>query len=101
MFEWTARINLVKSVADALSYMHHDCLPPIVHRDISSKNILLDLEHVAYISDFGTARIMKSDSSNWTYICRHIWIHYSSFGVLALEVIMGRRPGDLLIFVLS
>ena len=31
MFEWISRINLVKSVVNALSYMHHDCLPPIVH----------------------------------------------------------------------
>ena len=65
-FGWTERLNLVKSVADALSYMHHDCSPPIVHRDISSKNILLDLEHEAYVSDFGTARLLKPNSSNWT-----------------------------------
>ena len=65
-FEWIRRANIVKGVANALSYMHHDCSPPIVHRDISSKNILLDSEYVAHISDFGTARVLKPDSSNWT-----------------------------------
>jgi len=65
-FEWIKRANIVKGVADALSYIHHDCSPPIVHRDLSSKNILLDSEYVAHISDFGTARFLKPDSSNWT-----------------------------------
>ena len=44
-FDWIRRENVVKGVADALSYMHHNCLPPIVHRDISSKNILLDSKY--------------------------------------------------------
>uniref|UniRef100_A0A7N2L6Y0 non-specific serine/threonine protein kinase n=1 Tax=Quercus lobata TaxID=97700 RepID=A0A7N2L6Y0_QUELO len=65
-FGWIKRINIVKGVAEGLSYMHHDCSPPIVHRDISCKNILLDLEHNAHISDFGTAKVLKPDSSNWS-----------------------------------
>ena len=65
-FDWIKRANVVKGVANALSYMHHDCSPPIIHRDISSKNVLLDLEYEAHISDFGTARLLKPDSSNWT-----------------------------------
>ncbi|MCI39447.1 LRR receptor-like kinase, partial [Trifolium medium] len=31
-FDWEKRVNVVKGVANALSYMHHDCTPPIVHR---------------------------------------------------------------------
>ena len=65
-FDWIKRGNVVKDVANALSYMHHDCSLPIIHRDISSKNVLLDLKCVAHISDFGTARLLKPDSSNWT-----------------------------------
>jgi serine/threonine protein kinase len=64
---WCRRVNIVKDVAHALSYMHHDCSPPIVHRDISSKNILLDSDYVAHVSDFGTAKLLKVDSSNWTF----------------------------------
>ena len=64
--DWNKRVNIVKGVAHALSYMHHDCLPPIVHRDISSKNILLDSEYEAHVSDFGIAKILNQDSSNWT-----------------------------------
>lgn len=65
-FDWLKRVNVIKGVAHALSYMHHDCKPRIVHRDISSNNILLDSEFKPFVSDFGIARILRPDSSNWT-----------------------------------
>ncbi|KAE8659291.1 hypothetical protein F3Y22_tig00116964pilonHSYRG00560 [Hibiscus syriacus] len=64
--DWDKRVNIIKGVAHALSYLHHDCSPPIVHRDLSSNYILLDLEFEAHISDFGTAKLLNPDSSNWT-----------------------------------
>ena len=79
--EWSTRIQTIKSVANALSYMHHDCVPPIIHRGISSKNVLLSIDLEAYVSDFGTARFLKPDSSNWTTIA-------GTYGYLA--------PGKLL-----
>ena len=65
-FDWTRRVNVVKGLANAISYLHHECCPAIVHRDISSKNVLLDAEYIAHISDFGSARICDPESSNWT-----------------------------------
>jgi Leucine-rich repeat (LRR) protein len=65
-FDWLKRVNAIKGVASALSYMHHGCSPPIIHRDISTKNILLDSEYEPHISDFGTARILSPGASNWT-----------------------------------
>ncbi|KAJ6903902.1 LRR receptor-like serine/threonine-protein kinase [Populus alba x Populus x berolinensis] len=62
--DWDKRMNLIKGVANALSYMHHDCSPPIIHRDISSNNVLLDSEYEPHVSDFGTARLVMPDSSN-------------------------------------
>ncbi|XP_027091698.1 uncharacterized protein [Coffea arabica] len=115
-FEWIKRTNMVNDIANALSYMHHDCAPSIVHRDISSKNILLDSEYQAHISDFGAARLLKPDSSNWTsfagtygYAAPELAFTMEvnekcdvySFGVLVLEVIMGKHPGDLIMSVLS
>ncbi|CAL5333718.1 unnamed protein product [Camellia sinensis] len=110
-FDWIKRVNVVKDVANALSYMHDDCSPTVIHRDISSKNVLLDLEYAAHISDFGTARFIKPDSSNWTSFAGTFGyaapeLAYTmevnercdvySFGVLTLEVIMGKHPGDLI-----
>ncbi|XP_021817294.1 probable leucine-rich repeat receptor-like protein kinase At1g35710 [Prunus avium] len=107
---WSKRVNIVKGLAHALSYMHHDCLPPIVHRDISSKNILLDSEYKACVSDFGTAKFLNPDSTNWTaaagtygYMAPELAYTMEvnencdvySFGVVTLEIIMGKHPGDL------
>ncbi|GMY27754.1 mdis1-interacting receptor like kinase 2 [Fagus crenata] len=114
--DWIKRANVIKGVADALSYMHHDCSPPIIHRDISSKNILLNQEYEAHISDFGIARLLKHDSSNWTSLAGTFGymapeLAYTmevnekcdiySFGVLTLEIIMGKHPGDLISSLMS
>ncbi|XP_028087296.1 leucine-rich repeat receptor-like protein kinase PXL1 [Camellia sinensis] len=45
--DWPKRVNIIKGVASPLSYMHHDCTPPIVHRHISSNNVLIDEEYKA------------------------------------------------------
>ncbi|KAH9735390.1 MDIS1-interacting receptor like kinase 2 [Citrus sinensis] len=108
---WTKRLNIVKSVPHALSYLHHDCTPSIVHRDISSNNILLDSNLEAFVADFGTARLLHVDSSNRTlragtygYIAPELAYtmvvtekcDVYGFGVVALEILMGTHPGELL-----
>ncbi|KAL9455091.1 hypothetical protein AB3S75_010488 [Citrus x aurantiifolia] len=107
--DWTKRVNIVKSMAHALSYLHYDCKPPIVHRDISSNNILLNSNLEAFVADFGLARLLHPDSSNRTvvvgtygYIAPELAYTMAvtekcdvySFGVVALEVLMGSHPTD-------
>ncbi|XP_048227483.1 probable leucine-rich repeat receptor-like protein kinase At1g35710 [Ricinus communis] len=109
--DWCKRINVVRGAVNALFYMHHDCNPPVIHRDLSSNNILLDENYEATVSDFGTARLIKQDSSNWTglagtygYIAPELAYTMKvtekcdvySLGVVTLEIIMGHYPGELL-----
>ncbi|KAK3036658.1 hypothetical protein RJ639_030227 [Escallonia herrerae] len=109
--DWGKRVNIVKSIAHALCYLHHDCTLPILHRDISSNNILLNSKLEAFVADFGAARLIHPDSSNQTlragtygYIAPELAYTMAvtekcdvySFGVVALETIMGRHPGEFL-----
>ncbi|KAJ3682452.1 hypothetical protein LUZ60_015025 [Juncus effusus] len=108
--DWKKRINIVRDVAFAISYMHDDCFPPLIHRDITSKNILLDSEFKARVSDFGTAKFRKPDLSNWSMLAGTFGymapeLAYTSrvtekcdvysYGVVVLEVLMGKHPGDV------
>ncbi|XP_059451357.1 probable leucine-rich repeat receptor-like protein kinase At1g35710 [Corylus avellana] len=109
--DWSKRVNVIKGTAHALSYMHHECIPTIVHRDITSNNILLNSKLEAFVSDFGTAKLLDPDSSNQTliagtygYIAPELAYTMKvtekcdvySFGVVALEILMGRHPTELL-----
>ncbi|XP_034707992.1 MDIS1-interacting receptor like kinase 2-like [Vitis riparia] len=109
--DWVKRVNIVKNMAHALSYMHHDCNPPIIHRDISSNNVLLDSKLEGFVSDFGTARLLDPDSSNQTLVAGTYGyiapeLAYTmvvtekcdvySFGVVALETMIGKHPGELI-----
>nr|GMC92576.1 MDIS1-interacting receptor like kinase 2-like [Ipomoea batatas] len=107
--EWLERINVVKVVAKALLYMHYDCLPPVIHRDISSNNILFN-SHEVHVSDFGTARFLSPDFGTMGYIAPELaytaevnckYDVYSSFGVITLEVIMGKHLGNLITCISS
>ncbi|XP_048435730.1 probable leucine-rich repeat receptor-like protein kinase At1g35710 isoform X2 [Pyrus x bretschneideri] len=108
---WATRVKIVQGLAHALSYLHHDCSPPIVHRDITVNNVLLESDFEVRLSDFGIARLLSTDSSNWTDIAGSFGyiapeLAYTmrvtdkcdvySFGVVTLEVMMGRHPGDML-----
>ncbi|XP_043720722.1 MDIS1-interacting receptor like kinase 2-like [Telopea speciosissima] len=82
--DWTKRVNIVKGVAQALAYLHHDCSPPIIHRDISSNNILLDSDFEPHVSDFGISRFLKPDSSHWTTLAGTYG--YFALGSLSLSL---------------
>ena len=64
MLDWPTRYKIALDAAEGLSYLHHDCVPPIVHRDVKSNNILLDGEFGAKVADFGVAKVVRGVSKD-------------------------------------
>lgn len=54
-FSWKDRVKVALEVGRALSHMHHNSRPMAIHRDVKSKNILLDSAFEAHLADFGLA----------------------------------------------
>lgn len=108
--DWDARLNIILGAAKGLAYLHHDCSPRVIHRDIKSSNILLDGNLEARVSDFGLAKLLEDEESHITTIVAGTFGYLApeymqsgratektdvySFGVLVLEVLSGKRPTD-------
>lgn len=62
--DWATRYKVAVGAARGISYLHHDCIPHIIHRDIKSSNILLDHNMEARVSDFGLAALLEPSRSH-------------------------------------
>ncbi|GMI78590.1 HAESA-like 1 [Hibiscus trionum] len=112
LLDWPTRYKIALDAAEGLSYLHHDCAPPIVHRDVKSNNILLDAEFGAKVADFGVAKIVKRVgegaepmsviAGSYGYIAPEYAYTLRvneksdiySFGVVILELVTGKPPND-------
>ncbi|XVF35486.1 hypothetical protein REPUB_Repub18cG0149700 [Reevesia pubescens] len=108
---WESRLKIAIGSAKGIAYLHEDCSPTIIHRDIKAANILLDTRFEAKVSDFGLAKIFFDASSSITHISTRVVGTFGclapeyaltgkltdksdvySYGVLLLELITGRPP---------
>ncbi|KAK9947848.1 hypothetical protein M0R45_003448 [Rubus argutus] len=109
--DWPKRLQIALGAAKGLCYMHHDCVPPVIHRDMKSSNILLDADFNAKIADFGLAKMlvkqgelctMSAVAGSFGYMAPEYApttrvnekIDVYSFGVILLELKTGREPSE-------
>lgn len=104
--DWMTRYKIAMGVAQGLCYLHHDCFPVVVHRDVKSNNILLDINLEARVADFGVAKLIETTESmsviagSYGYIAPEYAYTMQvdeksdiySFGVVLLELLTGKRP---------
>ncbi|KAJ4818185.1 Protein kinase family protein [Rhynchospora pubera] len=60
---WPVRLSIAIETANALAYLHAN-VPPVIHRDVKTNNILLDNEFHVKVGDFGLSRLFPSDVSH-------------------------------------
>ncbi|CAA0817233.1 LRR receptor-like serine/threonine-protein kinase HSL2 [Striga hermonthica] len=111
--DWPKRFAIALGTAQGLAYLHHDCVPAILHRDLKSNNILLDEEFRPKVADFGLAKVLKRKVDESGQTMSHVAGSYGyiapeyaytlkvteksdvySFGIVLLELLTGKRPND-------
>ncbi|XP_058183039.1 proline-rich receptor-like protein kinase PERK9 isoform X2 [Rhododendron vialii] len=110
VMNWTTRVKIAAGAARGIAYLHEDCHPRIMHRDIKSANILLDNNFEARVSDFGLAKLAIDTNTHVTTRVMGTFGYMApeyassgklteksdvfSFGVVLLELITGRKSVD-------
>lgn len=61
--DWTARLKIATGVAEGLCYLHHECFPPLVHRDIQASSILLDDDFEARLGSLTDVCIEEKENN--------------------------------------
>jgi Leucine-rich repeat (LRR) protein len=109
--DWPSRKKVAVGSARGLAFLHHSCIPHIIHRDMKSSNVLLDENLEARVSDFGMARLVNALDTHLSvstlagtpgYVPPEYYQSFRcttkgdvySYGVVLLELLSGKKPID-------
>lgn len=107
----STRLKIALGSAKGFAYLHEDCNPRIIHRDIKAANILIDNQFEAKVADFGLAKLSADEH---THVSTRIMGTFGylapeyastgklteksdvfSYGIVLLELITGRRAVEI------
>jgi serine/threonine protein kinase len=61
---WDDRLQIAVDISHGIEYLHEGAVPPVIHRDLKSPNILLDDSMRAKVADFGLSKEERFDGRN-------------------------------------
>ncbi|GLJ23941.1 hypothetical protein SUGI_0455110 [Cryptomeria japonica] len=107
---WSKLHRIALGAARGLAYLHSGLQTPIIHGNLKTKNILIDENYEAHLSDFGFHELMNQSSkiamleasASQGYLAPEVLklkkpntkSDTYSFGIILLEILIGRRPDE-------
>ncbi|XP_031106117.1 probable L-type lectin-domain containing receptor kinase S.7 [Ipomoea triloba] len=104
--KWPHRYNIAVGLASVLTYLHQEqeSNQQVIHSDLKPSNVMLDSSYTPRLGDFGLSWLMdhdKNPTGTMGYVAPEYVLYGQateesdvySYGVVALEVACGRRPG--------
>ncbi|XP_047075062.1 U-box domain-containing protein 70-like isoform X2 [Lolium rigidum] len=110
---WQIRVRIIAEICSALIFLHENKPHPVVHADLKPSNILLDVNLVSKLSDFGISRLLIQSSNDNTTLYRTMHplgtpaymdpeflatgemtprSDVYSFGIIVLRLLTGKPP---------
>ncbi|CAH2069560.1 unnamed protein product [Thlaspi arvense] len=99
---WRLRHKIALGTARALAFLHHGCIPPVVHGEVKARTVCLDSTQEPQLAEFGLAKLLDEGFSGGLdgYAPPELEEDGSptvesdvySFGVVLLELVSGKKP---------